>query len=174
MIRRREENPLCLSVLVAPSPPSLISKQQEQDPQVKAEHSEPEGVALTCGALLLQGGARRGGRKKYLTMDSMKVYTSTTQDTKEDEMERPRKQYTVQIEDDVIERIDRLAAEMDLSRSQLMRNLIMIGLEDAEILNKTPLMKVAKIERYVREKFLTDIVGGRLTLNKKGDWKVNK
>lgn len=89
-------------------------------------------------------------------------------------MERPRKQYTVQIEDDVIERIDRLAAEMDLSRSQLMRNLIMIGLEDAEILNKTPLMKVAKIERYVREKFLTDIVGGRLTLNKKGDWKVNK
>jgi predicted transcriptional regulator len=75
-------------------------------------------------------------------------------------MERPRKQYTVQIEDDVIERIDRLAAEMDLSRSQLMR--------------KTPLMKVAKIERYVREKFLTDIVGGRLTLNKKGDWKVNK
>lgn len=89
-------------------------------------------------------------------------------------MERPRKQYTVQLEDDVIERIDCLAEKVGVNRSQFMRNLIMVGLEDAEILNRTGFIDAIKISRDIRDKFLTDIVGGRLTLNKKGDWKVVK
>lgn len=89
-------------------------------------------------------------------------------------MERPRKQYTVQLEDDVIERIDCLAEKVGVNRSQFMRNLIMVGLEDAEILNRTGFITAIKISRDIRDKFLTDLVGGRLTLNKKGDWKVVK
>lgn len=87
-------------------------------------------------------------------------------------MERPRKQYNVQLEDNVIERIDRLAETLDLSRSQVLRNLIMVALEDAEILNKTGILKVLKIGSNVRKKFIEDIVGGNLTLDKQGDWKV--
>ena len=89
-------------------------------------------------------------------------------------MERARKQYNVQLEDEVIERIDRLAASLDLPRSQVIRNLIMVGLDDAEVLNKTGVLKVISVAKEVRRKFVEDIVGGKLSLDKKGEWKVGK
>jgi len=83
-------------------------------------------------------------------------------------MERPRKQYNVQFEDEVIERIDKLAEKFELNRSQILRNFILMGLEDAEILNKTGVLTVIKISREIRKKFIEDIVEGKLTLGKKG------
>ena len=87
-------------------------------------------------------------------------------------MERPRKQYNVQLEDDVIERIDKLSEKLDLNRSQILRNFILMGLEDAEILNKTGVLTVLKIGKQIRKKFIEDIVGGNLALDKNGKWKV--
>ena len=89
-------------------------------------------------------------------------------------MERLKKQYNVQLEDEVVERIDKLAEMLYLSRSQLMRNFILMGLEDGEILNRTGVLRVVKIGRDIREKFLTDVLGGKLALNQKGGWKVSK
>lgn len=89
-------------------------------------------------------------------------------------MERQRKQYTVQLEDEVIERIDQLAEKLEMNRSLLMRNLVLVGLEDAEILNQTGIIRAIKIGRDIREKFITDIMGGKLTVDKKGDWKIVK
>ena len=40
-------------------------------------------------------------------------------------MTRPKKQYPVQLEDDVIGRIDKLANKLGHTRSQMMRNLLM-------------------------------------------------
>jgi predicted DNA-binding protein len=88
-------------------------------------------------------------------------------------MERPKKQYNVQLEDEVIERIDKLAEKFELNRSQILRNFILMGLEDAEILNKTGVLTVIKIGREIRKKFIEDIVGGKLTLGKKG-WEIVK
>ncbi len=88
-------------------------------------------------------------------------------------MERPRKQYNVQLEDDVIERVDKLAEKFELNRSQILRNFILMGLEDAEILNKTGVLTVIKIGREIRKKFIEDIVEGKLKLGKKG-WEVAK
>ncbi|PKN35041.1 MAG: hypothetical protein CVU61_05060 [Deltaproteobacteria bacterium HGW-Deltaproteobacteria-19] len=56
MTGRVFEYPLCPSDLVAPSPPSLISKQQEKDPHVNAERSEPVGRALTCSQYVNEKG----------------------------------------------------------------------------------------------------------------------
>jgi predicted DNA-binding protein len=88
-------------------------------------------------------------------------------------MERPRKQYNVQLEDDVIERVDKLAEKFELNRSQILRNFILMGLEDAEILNKTGVLTVIKIGREIRQKFIEDILGGKLILGKKG-WEIAK
>ena len=88
-------------------------------------------------------------------------------------MERPRKQYNVQLEDDVIERVDKLAEKFELNRSQVLRNFILMGLEDAEILNKTGVLTVIKIGKGIRQKFIEDIVEGKLKLGKKG-WEVAK
>ncbi len=88
-------------------------------------------------------------------------------------MERPRKQYNVQLEDEVIERIDKLAGKFELNRSQILRNFILMGLEDAEILNKTGVLTVLKIGQAIRKKFIEDIVGGKLALDKNNKWKVN-
>jgi len=87
-------------------------------------------------------------------------------------MERPRKQYNVQLEDDVIERIDKIADKFELNRSQILRNFILMGLEDAEILNKTGVLTVLKIGKEIRKKFIEDVVGGKLELGKNGKWKV--
>ena len=88
-------------------------------------------------------------------------------------MDRPRKQYSVQLEDDVIERIDKVAEKLELNRSQVLRNFVLMGLEDAEVLNKTGVFTVMKISREIRKRFIEDIVGSKLTLGKKG-WEVDK
>ena len=82
-------------------------------------------------------------------------------------VERAKKQYNV-LEDEVIERVDKLADKLDLNRSQLLRNLILSGLEDAEFLNKSGILTISKISRDIKEKFLGDIVTGNLGLKNGG------
>lgn len=89
-------------------------------------------------------------------------------------MERTRKQYAVQLEDDIIERVDRLAEKLDLNRSQMLRNMIISGLEDTEILNKSGMIYVVKIARDIKEKFLTDVIAGKIGLDKRGKWEVKE
>lgn len=45
-------------------------------------------------------------------------------------MKRPKKQYTVQLEEAFVQKIDELSEKLGLSRSQLMRNLIKSGYEN--------------------------------------------
>ena len=104
----------------------------------------------------------------------MSVFVSQFYSIRGMNMERPRKQYNVQLEDEVVERIDKRAATLDLPRSQVMRNLIMVGLEDAEILNKTGVIPALKLGRDIRNRFIEDFIKGKLRLDKKGGWKITK
>lgn len=89
-------------------------------------------------------------------------------------MERTRRQYSVQLEDEIIARIDKLAEKLDLTRSQILRNFVLTGLEDAEILNKSGVFNIIKIGKDIRKKFIEDIAEGNLSLDKKGNWKIFK
>jgi hypothetical protein len=52
-------------------------------------------------------------------------------------LQDPKKQYTVMLKPSTVQEIDRLARKLDLSRSQLMSNLIQMGLDDARALEKS-------------------------------------
>jgi hypothetical protein len=59
-------------------------------------------------------------------------------------LQDPKKQYTVMLKPSTVQEIDRLAKKLDLSRSQLMSNLIQMGLDDAKVLEKTGALWVVK------------------------------
>jgi len=89
-------------------------------------------------------------------------------------MDRPRKQYNVQLDDKDVERIDGLAEQRKMTRTQLMRNLILIGLDDAEMLQKTGVLTFAEFSKDFMVKVKEAAIKGRLALDKKGELKLNK
>ena len=89
-------------------------------------------------------------------------------------MDRPRKQYTVQLDDKDVERIDRLAEQRKMTRTQLMRNLILIGLDDAELLQKTGVLTFAEFNKDFMSTVKEYAMKGWLALDKKGGLKLHK
>lgn len=69
----------------------------------------------------------------------------------------PKKQFTVMLKPSVVERVDKFADKLELSRSQMMSNLIGMALEDADIFDKSGLLDIVKVGgkvlRDIKEKF---------------------
>ena len=55
---------------------------------------------------------------------------------------KAKMQVTIQLDADFVEKVDRMAERLNLSRSQMMRNLAVNGYDDAVILEKTGLCTV--------------------------------
>jgi hypothetical protein len=89
-------------------------------------------------------------------------------------MTRLKKQYTVQLEDDVINRIDKLAEKLGHSRSLMMRTFLIQGLDDAEMLNKTGLFDAVLFSKKILTKFKEAVLNGEFSLDKNGNLKMNK
>ncbi len=73
---------------------------------------------------------------------------------------RKKEQYTVQLEPEFVEKLDKLADVLGLTRSQLMRNLLKTAYEDAAILHKIGLIPAVQFARKVKEykdKLLKDL-----------------
>ena len=88
-------------------------------------------------------------------------------------MKRAMKQYTVQLYPEFIEKIDKMAGSLGLSRSQLMRNLMESAYEDAVILERFGLFSAFKLGQKVVKKIKEGIASGRIGLTKDGDLRVN-
>ncbi|HNZ32258.1 MAG TPA: ribbon-helix-helix domain-containing protein [Smithellaceae bacterium] len=89
-------------------------------------------------------------------------------------MTRPKKQYTVQLEEDVVDRIDKLAKKLGHNRSQMMRNLLLQGLEDGEMIDKTGLFSAVIFSKNILTKFKESVLKGELFLDKHGNLKINR
>ena len=59
----------------------------------------------------------------------------------------------ITIESEVLEKIDRMAEEFKLTRSQFIQNLLSVGLADAQALKVIGLIDLAKVVRRVSDKF---------------------
>lgn len=84
-------------------------------------------------------------------------------------MKRTKKQYTVQLEPEFVEKIDRLAEKLGMPRSQLMRNLMKSGYEDAVILDKTGLFTAFRLGEKVVKKIKEGLVSGKIGLTQEGE-----
>ncbi len=58
----------------------------------------------------------------------------------------------ITIEAEILEKIDKMAEEFNLNRSQFIENLLSVGLGDAKALKAVGLMDIAKLVIRVRDK----------------------
>ena len=68
----------------------------------------------------------------------------------------PKQQYTVMLKPSIVKDIDRIADKLEISRSQLMANLIDSGLDDARILDKLGVLAIIKAGGKLNAKLKRD------------------
>jgi len=89
-------------------------------------------------------------------------------------MSRIKKQYTVQLEDDLVERIDRLAKKLGHTRSLMMRTFLIQGLEDSEMIDKTGIFTAVMFSKEIITKVKEAALKGKIYLDKNGEIKMTK
>lgn len=89
-------------------------------------------------------------------------------------MTRLKKQYNVQLDDAVVERIDRLAEKLELTRSQAMRNMLLIGLDEGEVIDSTGIFSAVMFSRVLMRKFKEAALRGKISLDENGELQVAK
>jgi len=87
---------------------------------------------------------------------------------------RRLKQYGLQLEDNVVSRIDRLAKKLNQPRSLVMRNLIMSGLNDAEVIQKSGIIDTVIFSNNIITKIKSALLKGRLILNENDELQIIK
>ena len=84
-------------------------------------------------------------------------------------VKEPKQQYTLMLKPSVVEELDKLAKEVELSRSQLMSNLIEMGIEDTKILKKLGVLKLAIFGDKMAHKFRRGLLSGKYTVDEEGE-----
>jgi len=73
-------------------------------------------------------------------------------------IDNPRKPFSIMLTQSEVDEIDAMASKLDLSRSQFMRNLLLMGLDDAKILNNIGIISAVSgsrsLFRKVRDKVI--------------------
>jgi predicted DNA-binding protein len=87
---------------------------------------------------------------------------------------RRLKQYGIQLEEQVIVRIDKLAKKLNQPRSQVMRNLVLGGLKDMEFLHKTGIIDAVVFSDKIMNKVKGALLKGKLVLDENDELKIEK
>ncbi len=82
-------------------------------------------------------------------------------------------QVTIQLEPEFVEKIDQLAESLGMPRSQVMRNLMKNGYDDAVILEKAGLFTAYRFGEKVVRKIKEGLMMGRYSLDEDGELKIN-
>ena len=87
---------------------------------------------------------------------------------------RRLKQYGIQLEEQVIARIDKLAKKLNQPRSLVMRNLVLGGLKDMEFLHKTGVIDAVVFSDKIMNKVKSALLKGKLVLDENDELKIEK
>jgi hypothetical protein len=87
---------------------------------------------------------------------------------------RKLKQYGIQLEDQVVARIDKLAKKLNQPRSLVMRNLVLGGLKDMEFLHKTGIIDAVVFSDKIMSKVKSSLLKGILVLDENDELKIEK
>ena len=88
-------------------------------------------------------------------------------------MKKASKQYTVQLDPDFV-KIDKMAKKLGLSRSMMMRNLMISGYDDAKLLDDFGLFTAFQLGEKVIRKIKEGLVSGKYGLDKEGNLKISE
>jgi len=90
-------------------------------------------------------------------------------------LEEPKQQYTVMLRPSVVKEIDRIAAIRGRrTRSDMMSNLIELGIEDLQALDRLGILQAAAVGDKVFKKLKDALRSGDIKLDKKGDLEIRK
>jgi metal-responsive CopG/Arc/MetJ family transcriptional regulator len=85
-----------------------------------------------------------------------------------------KQQFTVMIKPSTVKELDKIAEHLGQTRSQLVSNLIEMGLEDMKVLEKTGLFKAVIFGDKIMRKFKEALLSGKVSLDKNGEIEVRK
>ena len=90
-------------------------------------------------------------------------------------VEEPKQQYTVMLRPSLVKEIDRIAAVRGRrTRSELMGNLIEVGLEEMQALDRLGLLQAAAVGDKVFNKLKDKLRCGDIRLDKNGELDIRK
>ena len=89
-------------------------------------------------------------------------------------MKKAKQQYTIQLDSDFVAKVDKMADSLGLSRSQMMRNLMESGYEDAAMLERVGLFAAFKLGDKLIRKIKEGIASGKITFDKDGEIEIKK
>jgi len=89
-------------------------------------------------------------------------------------MKKAKEQFTVQLEPEFVTKLDKMAAKLNLSRSQLMRNLLESAYEDCVLLEKIGLLAAFKFGQKIIKQIREGIAKGKITFNEEGELKIKE
>jgi len=90
-------------------------------------------------------------------------------------VEEPKRQYTIMLRPSMVEEIDRLGAIRGrFSRSEIMSNLIELGIETLQELEKLGLIQAAAIGDKVYKMLKAALQSGDIRLDKEGALEIRK
>lgn len=85
-----------------------------------------------------------------------------------------KQQYTVMLKPTIVKEIDEYAAKYNLTRSQLMGNLVESGLDDMKMLDKAGVIPMIYHGSNILKKFKEKLFNGKVSIDKKGEIKIEK
>lgn len=90
-------------------------------------------------------------------------------------VEEPRQPYTVMLKPSVVKEIDRLRAIRGrFTRSEMMSNLIDLGIEDLQALDRLGIIQAVAVGDKVYKKLKEAMMAGDIRMNDKGDLEIRK
>jgi len=86
----------------------------------------------------------------------------------------PKHQFSVMLRPSLVEELDRFAEKYDLTRSQLMANLIDMGLDQMKTFDKLGFLQSVVAGEKIMKKFKEALSNGKVSLNVEGDLEIVK
>jgi hypothetical protein len=86
--------------------------------------------------------------------------------------ESPKKQYTIMLEPEIVERIDKIAEKCGLSRSNLMKNFLLIGLDLAFVYESFGIVAAVGMGRKLVDWFKKSKSEGKIVFDNEGEFQM--
>ena len=89
-------------------------------------------------------------------------------------VKEPKKQYTIMLKPSVVKEIDRIAEKLELSRSQMMSNIIDVGLGDVKLFDKMGILDLSMVGGKLASSLKEKLISGEVKIDDKGDLQITK
>lgn len=86
----------------------------------------------------------------------------------------PKHQFSVMLKPSKVEEIDKYAEKYNLTRSQLMGNLLEAGLDELRVMDKIGIVPIVYQGSNIMKKFKEKLFNGKVLIDEKGDIQIKK